>query len=114
MLFHSVLVFLFFSFQGPGALWCDIDIVEFTYFGVPNAAPREQTYAELVDGLRGMDPCIGAGTQVYLLPCQRVSPYSSGLIIFALNFGCQAHFSRKFQYNCYPEICESQMDLRLL
>lgn len=50
--------------EGPGALWCDIDIVEFTYFGVQNADLREQLFSELVDGLRGMDPRIGAGTQV--------------------------------------------------
>jgi hypothetical protein len=61
---HWVNPFLIFS-QGPGALWCDIDIVEFTYFGVHNADLREQLFSELVDGLRGMDPRIGAGTQVF-------------------------------------------------
>ncbi|KAG0628282.1 hypothetical protein M758_1G015100 [Ceratodon purpureus] len=50
--------------EGPGALWCDIDVVEFTYYGIPTGPPREQTYTELVDGLRGIDPHIGAGTQV--------------------------------------------------
>lgn len=50
--------------QGPSGIWCDIDVVEFTYYGVPAIAPKEQIFTELVDGLRGMDACIGSGTQV--------------------------------------------------
>lgn len=37
--------------------------------------PKEQIYTELVDGLRGMDPCIGSGTQVELLFRSQVSGF---------------------------------------
>ncbi|XP_060191640.1 protein NARROW LEAF 1-like isoform X2 [Lycium barbarum] len=50
--------------EGPGGVWCDVDVVEFSYFGAPAATPKEQLYDELVDGLRGSDPCIGSGSQV--------------------------------------------------
>lgn len=50
--------------QGPGGVWCDVDVVEFSYFGAPAPTPKEQLYTELVDGLRGSDPCIGSGSQV--------------------------------------------------
>ena len=53
--------------QGPGGVWCDVDVVEFSYYGVPAATPKEQLYTELVDGLRGSDPCIGSGSQVWAL-----------------------------------------------
>ena len=38
--------------------------MEFQYYGAPAATPKEQVYNELVDGLRGSDPCIGSGSQV--------------------------------------------------
>ncbi|XP_019150604.1 PREDICTED: uncharacterized protein LOC109147411 [Ipomoea nil] len=50
--------------EGPGGIWCDVDVVEFSYYGAPAATPKEQLYNELVDGLRGSDPCIGSGSQV--------------------------------------------------
>ncbi|XP_024438284.1 protein NARROW LEAF 1 isoform X1 [Populus trichocarpa] len=50
--------------QGPGGVWCDVDVVEFSYYGAPAATPKEQLYTDLVDGLRGSDPCIGSGSQV--------------------------------------------------
>ncbi|ERN17096.1 uncharacterized protein LOC18445429 isoform X2 [Amborella trichopoda] len=50
--------------EGPGGVWCDVDVVEFSYFGEQTTAPKEQLYSELVDGLRGSDPCIGSGSQV--------------------------------------------------
>lgn len=50
--------------EGPGGVWCDVDVVEFSYFGAPAATPKEQLYNELVDGLRGSDPYIGSGSQV--------------------------------------------------
>ncbi|KAJ6764539.1 hypothetical protein OIU74_023429 [Salix koriyanagi] len=50
--------------QGPGGVWCDVDVVEFLYYGAPSATPKEQLYTELVDGLRGSDPSIGRGSQV--------------------------------------------------
>ncbi|XP_020535544.1 protein NARROW LEAF 1 isoform X2 [Jatropha curcas] len=50
--------------QGPGGVWCDVDVVEFSYDGAPAPTPKEQLYTELVDGLRGSDPCIGSGSQV--------------------------------------------------
>lgn len=45
-------------------MWCDVDVVEFSYYGAPAPTPKEQLYDELVDGLRGSDPCIGSGSQV--------------------------------------------------
>lgn len=45
-------------------MWCDVDVVEFSYYGAPAPTPKEQLYNELVDGLRGSDPCIGSGSQV--------------------------------------------------
>lgn len=51
-------------YQGPGGVWCDVDVVEFSYYGVPAATPKEQLYDDLLDGLRGSDPCIGPGSQV--------------------------------------------------
>lgn len=50
--------------QGPGGVWCDVDVVEFSYYGAPAQTPKEQLYNELVDGLRGSYPCIGSGSQV--------------------------------------------------
>ncbi|ERN14898.1 hypothetical protein AMTRI_Chr02g213360 [Amborella trichopoda] len=52
------------ALEGPGGVWCDVDVVEFSYYGAPAALPKEQIYSELVDGLRGSDPCIGSGSQV--------------------------------------------------
>ncbi|KAL5650602.1 hypothetical protein ACJX0J_041411, partial [Zea mays] len=49
---------------GPGGVWCDVDVVEFSYYGAPAPTPKEQLYDELVDGLRGSDPSIGSGSQV--------------------------------------------------
>eukprot|EP00850_Spirogloea_muscicola_P026351 SM006843S20528 [mRNA] locus=s6843:83:698:- [translate_table: standard] len=49
--------------HGPGGLWCDIDVVEFSYYG-PNTNGREQVYSELMEGLRGADPNLGPGSQV--------------------------------------------------
>lgn len=44
-----------------------MDVVEFSYFGAPEPAPKEQLYTEIVDDLRGNDPCIGSGSQVLVL-----------------------------------------------
>ncbi|KAG7959303.1 hypothetical protein I3843_10G062900 [Carya illinoinensis] len=52
------------ALEGPGGVWCDVDVVEFSYFGAPAPTPKEQIYTELVDGLRGSDPLIGSGSQV--------------------------------------------------
>ncbi|KAJ6671890.1 hypothetical protein OIU85_013253 [Salix viminalis] len=52
------------ALEGPGGVWCDVDVVEFSYYGAPAATPKEQLYTELVDGLRGSDPSIGPGSQV--------------------------------------------------
>ncbi|KAM4080717.1 hypothetical protein ACJW30_11G038700 [Castanea mollissima] len=52
------------ALEGPGGVWCDVDVVEFSYFGAPEPAPKEQLYTEIVDDLRGGDPCIGSGSQV--------------------------------------------------
>ncbi|KAL1537986.1 Protein NARROW LEAF 1 [Salvia divinorum] len=52
------------ALEGPGGIWCDVDVVEFSYFGAPEPTPKEQLYTEIVDDLRGSDPCIGSGSQV--------------------------------------------------
>ncbi|KAJ8898648.1 hypothetical protein K2173_004632 [Erythroxylum novogranatense] len=52
------------ALEGPGGVWCDVDVVEFSYFGAPEPTPKEQFYIELVDDLGGGDPCIGSGSQV--------------------------------------------------
>ncbi|XP_074286669.1 protein NARROW LEAF 1-like isoform X2 [Silene latifolia] len=52
------------ALEGPGGVWCDVDVLEFSYFGAPEPAPKEQLYTEIVDDLRGNDPCIGSGSQV--------------------------------------------------
>ncbi|KAL5977498.1 Protein NARROW LEAF 1 [Asimina triloba] len=52
------------ALEGPGGVWCDVDVVEFSYYGAPAPTPKEQLYSDLVDGLRGSDPCIGSGSQV--------------------------------------------------
>ncbi|KAK9275395.1 hypothetical protein L1049_022659 [Liquidambar formosana] len=52
------------ALEGPGGVWCDVDVVEFSYFGAPEPTPKEQLYTEIVDDLRGSDPCIGSGSQV--------------------------------------------------
>ncbi|KAI7745655.1 hypothetical protein M8C21_023187, partial [Ambrosia artemisiifolia] len=50
--------------KGPGGVWCEVDVVEFSYYGAPAATPKEEFYTELVDGLRGCDPVIGSGSQL--------------------------------------------------
>ncbi|KAK1281996.1 hypothetical protein QJS10_CPB22g00325 [Acorus calamus] len=52
------------ALEGPGGVWCDVDVVEFSYYGAPAPTPKEQLYSDLVDGLRGSDTCIGSGSQV--------------------------------------------------
>ncbi|XP_068324816.1 protein NARROW LEAF 1-like [Pyrus communis] len=52
------------ALEGPGGVWCDVDVVEFSYYGSPVSTPKEQLYTELADGLRGSDPWIGSGSQV--------------------------------------------------
>ncbi|XP_042028231.1 protein NARROW LEAF 1-like [Salvia splendens] len=52
------------ALEGPGGIWCDVDVLEFSYFGAPEPTPKEQLYTEIVDDLRGSDPCIGSGSQV--------------------------------------------------
>ncbi|KAF8032120.1 hypothetical protein BT93_D1134 [Corymbia citriodora subsp. variegata] len=52
------------ALEGPGGVWCELDVVEFSYYGAPAPTPKEQLHNELVDGLRGSDPCIGSGSQV--------------------------------------------------
>ncbi|XP_057760663.1 zinc finger BED domain-containing protein RICESLEEPER 2-like [Arachis stenosperma] len=45
-------------------VWCDVDVMEFSYCGALASTPKEQLYIELADGLRGSDSCIGFGSQV--------------------------------------------------
>ncbi|GJT64400.1 hypothetical protein Tco_1015880, partial [Tanacetum coccineum] len=49
---------------GPGSVVCDVDVDEFSYFGAPELASKEQLYTEIVDDLRGSGSCIGSGSQV--------------------------------------------------
>ncbi|KAF5189769.1 Narrow leaf [Thalictrum thalictroides] len=69
------------ALEGPGGVWCDVDVVEFSYFGAPAATPKEQYYTELVDGLRGSDLTIGSGSQVFfgilLLPVASQETYGT-------------------------------------
>ena len=53
--------------QGPGSVWCDVDVVEFSYFGAPERASKEQLYTEIVDDLRGSGSCINSGSQVLII-----------------------------------------------
>lgn len=52
--------------QGAGGIWCDVDVVEFSYFGEPDHQPTpKQTFTtDIVDDLQGSDPFIGSGSQV--------------------------------------------------
>ncbi|KAG2409271.1 uncharacterized protein HKW66_Vig0040930 [Vigna angularis] len=52
------------ALEGPGGVWCDVDVVEFSYYGAPAQTSKEQLYTELADGLRGSDSCVGSGSQV--------------------------------------------------
>ncbi|XP_051128972.1 protein NARROW LEAF 1 [Andrographis paniculata] len=52
------------TLEGPGGVWCDVDVVEFSYYGVSAATPKEKLYKELVNGFGSCDPCIGSGSQV--------------------------------------------------
>ncbi|CAN8246073.1 unnamed protein product [Cochlearia groenlandica] len=52
------------ALEGPGGVWCDVDVVEFQYYGAPAQTPKEQVYTELVDDLRGGGSSIGSGSQV--------------------------------------------------
>ncbi|KAG6550843.1 hypothetical protein Mapa_007456 [Marchantia paleacea] len=60
----------------PAGVWCNVDGVEFVYYGPPAPSPKEQLYSELVEALRGCDSTIGSGSQVpesyLLIPWQRV------------------------------------------
>ncbi|XP_051218934.2 protein NARROW LEAF 1 [Lolium perenne] len=49
---------------GPGGVWCDVDVVEFSYYGAPAPTPKEQMFSELVNKLCGSDEYIGSGSQV--------------------------------------------------
>ncbi|CAM0870653.1 unnamed protein product [Alopecurus aequalis] len=49
---------------GPGGVWCDVDVVEFSCYGAPAQTPKEQLCSELVNKLCGSDEYIGSGSQV--------------------------------------------------
>lgn len=48
--------------EGPGGVWCDVDVVEFSHLG--SQKQPEPVYTELVEGLQGRDSTIGSGSQV--------------------------------------------------
>ncbi|CAF2155457.1 unnamed protein product [Brassica rapa] len=54
------------ALEGAGGIWCDVDVVEFSYFGEPDHQPTpKQTFTtDIVDHLQGSDPFIGSGSQV--------------------------------------------------
>jgi hypothetical protein len=64
-------------------VWCDVDVVEFSYYGAPAPTPKEQLYDELVDGLRGSDPSIGSGSQVIFFFPQLLLPVCP--VLFTVN-----------------------------
>ncbi|KAF7120067.1 hypothetical protein RHSIM_Rhsim13G0132000 [Rhododendron simsii] len=74
--------------EGPGGVWCDVDVVEFSYFGAPAPTPKEQLYNELVDGLRGSDPYIGSGSQV----ASQETYGTLGAIVKSRTGNCQVGF----------------------
>lgn len=75
-------------------MWCDVDVVEFSYFGAPEPAPKEQLYTEIVDDLRGSDPCVGSGSQVFSSYCSFLFLYHLSCVSVPVNlFAFLAHFS---------------------
>ncbi|MCO5607637.1 hypothetical protein L7F22_061835 [Adiantum nelumboides] len=50
--------------EGPAGIWCDVDVVEFFYYGAPAFTPKELVYTDLAEGLRGNNPYISPGSQV--------------------------------------------------
>lgn len=58
-----------------------MDVVEFSYFGAPEPAPKEQLYTEIVDDLRGSDPFVGSGSQVFP---------SYGWFLFLYHLSCRS------------------------
>ena len=66
-------------------MWCDVDVVEFSYYGAPAPTPKEQLYDELVDGLRGSDPIVGSGSQVTFF-CSLICCILFGLLHYLTTF----------------------------
>ena len=71
--------------QGPGGVWCDVDMVEILYFSALDPVPKEQHYTEIVDDSRGGDPCIGSGSQVFLcsyliFPMERLIWFTKNIV----------------------------------
>ena len=66
-------------------MWCDVDVVEFSYYGAPAPTPKEQLYDELVDGLRGSDPIVGSGSQVTFF-CSLIRCILFGLLHYLTTF----------------------------
>ncbi|KAI5057457.1 hypothetical protein GOP47_0027472 [Adiantum capillus-veneris] len=74
--------------EGPGCIWCDVDVVEFAYHCTTGNTSKEQVYTELVEGLRGNDPCIGPGSQV----ASQETYGTLGAIVQSKNGACQVGF----------------------
>ncbi|KAH7331347.1 hypothetical protein KP509_20G028500 [Ceratopteris richardii] len=74
--------------EGPGGVWCDVDVVEFAYHCTSGNTTKEQVYSELVEGLRGNDPCIGPGSQV----ASQETYGTLGAIVQSKNGACQVGF----------------------
>ncbi|RVX07151.1 hypothetical protein CK203_053503 [Vitis vinifera] len=90
------------ALEGPGGVWCDVDVVEFSYYGAPAPTPKEQLYTELVDGLRGSDPCIGSGSQSRLEEPQLADFFTLGFFPApdthaGVQFNLGLHF---YPYSC--------------
>ncbi|QHN83355.1 uncharacterized protein DS421_20g704060 [Arachis hypogaea] len=48
-------------------VWCDVDVVEFSYYGAPAPTPKEQLYTELADGLREAIPVLALVLRCFCL-----------------------------------------------
>ncbi|GJZ73239.1 hypothetical protein Tco_0637385 [Tanacetum coccineum] len=56
--------------EGPGSVWCDVDVIEFSYFGAPELASKEQLYTEIVDDLRSLYENVWLDSGELFLICQ--------------------------------------------
>jgi len=50
--------------KDPNGLWCDVDVVEFSYHNASGAVASQPVHNMLVEGLRGNFPRIGPGSQI--------------------------------------------------
>ncbi|URE33775.1 Peptidase, trypsin-like serine and cysteine proteases [Musa troglodytarum] len=92
------------ALEGPGGVWCDVDVVEFSYYAVPTPTSKEQLYNELVDGLRGSDLCIGSGLRL----CSLFSFQPIVLVICAVIAICIKTVASQATYGTLGAIVKSR------